>query len=216
MLGGFSFGGANDMFIMVAVVGGLAAMIYFLKLYKKVLKYPVQALVLEKHGGSYVPKMDALRLVKGKMGDQLYEFKKRDKQIDPIPFDKFIAPYFVILVSPNRETYVPMTIHEAAGNDQLRMHIDDGTINALIRRNEKNVMRFSHDDMWTKIGVVLPILTVLICGVVFVMVGSSIEKISLNINTAMSTAGSLYTSAVNASATAAANANIPPIINLGN
>ena len=174
---GFNFGNATD---LILIAGSLLALIYVgwkNKWYKLLMPFPIKVIVLEKHGSSIVVKMDGIRYLKGKTGDGQHQFKNRDVEIDPIPLEKFVAPNTIILFAPNRNTFIPLTVNES--KDMLEGVMDEGTMNALIRRNEKNVLRFTYEDTWSRLlQPASMIITILIIGVVYIMIGDSLQKIA--------------------------------------
>ena len=171
-----NFAGASSLIMIAGVLIALVILAWKKKYYKLAIPFPVKCLILEKHGTSIIRRTDSLRLIENKNGDKYHQFKFKDVEIDPITYDKFTAPNFLILYCPNRNTYIPLTINQA--DNLLEGQIDEGTMNALIRRNEKTVMRYTWMDWSNMVMPVMLIMTVLIIGVVFVMIGDSVKGAS--------------------------------------
>jgi len=174
---GVSFSGATTLIIGAALLVAIILVVWKLKLYKFVMPFPIRAVILERHGNDIVLKKDFIRLIENKQGEKLHQFKYRDLEIPPIPTNQFAAPFLVILYAKDRTTMIPLAINEAQG--LLSPHyVSEETMNAMIRRFEKNVLRFTKDD-WTKyLPYIMILVTLLVVGVVYVMIGDSLQKVS--------------------------------------
>jgi len=91
-------------------------------------RWTIKALVLERRSGFVYPTWDRVRLIADKTGKMIYEFKSSKFQIPAMDFKNILPGDMLIVYSPNRGEYHPVSFNE--------IKIDVTTTNAATGKTE--------------------------------------------------------------------------------